>query len=61
MNVMRSYNLAIIALLLSITAAAAQLPPPTIVAPVPNLNPSSSLVTWPWIPPLIAPSVSADL
>jgi len=45
------------------TCAAAQLPPPTVVPPVPNLNPSSSLV----LPPLQqarvspAPGVGAPL
>ena len=35
------------ALFLSVGGAAAQLPPPTVVAPVPNPNPSSSLVLPP--------------
>jgi hypothetical protein len=47
MHVMRSYNFALTALLLSVTGAAAQLPPPTVVPPVPNPNPSSSLVLPP--------------
>ena len=54
MNVMRSCFFAIAALLLSLTCAAAQLPPPTVVPPVPNLNPSSSLV----LPPLQQAPVS---
>jgi hypothetical protein len=54
MNVMRSCFFAIAALLLSVTCAAAQLPPPTVVPPVPNLNPSSSLV----LPPLQQAPVS---
>lgn len=44
MNGMRAYCFAITALALLVTSAAAQLPPPTIVPPVPNLNPSSSLI-----------------
>ena len=47
MNAIRSYCSAITALLLSVTGAAAQLPPPTVVAPVPGPNPSSSLVLPP--------------
>ena len=47
MNAVRSYCSAITALLLSATGAAAQLPPPTVVPPVPNPNPSSSLVLPP--------------
>ena len=47
MHVMRSYNLAVTTLLLSVTGAAAQLPPPTVVPPVPNPNPISSLVLPP--------------
>ena len=47
MNAIRSYCSAITALLLSVTGAAAQLPPPTVVPPVPNPNPSSSLVLPP--------------
>ena len=47
MNAVRSYCSAITALLLSATGAAAQLPPPTVVLPVPNPNPSSSLVLPP--------------
>jgi hypothetical protein len=54
MNVMRSCFFAIAALLLSVTCAAAQVPPPTVVPPVPNLNPSSSLV----LPPLQQTPVS---
>ena len=54
MNVMRSYSFATIALLMSVNAAGAQLPPPTVVPPVPNLNPSSSLV----LPPLQQAPVS---
>jgi hypothetical protein len=46
MNSVRSYCFAITVLLLSVTGAAAQLPPPTVVPPVPNLNPSSSLVHY---------------
>ena len=63
MNVMRSCFFAIAALLLSVTCAAAQLPPPTVVPPAPNLNPSSSLV----LPPLQqtpvspAPSIGGSL
>jgi hypothetical protein len=45
MNVgMRTYGFVIAALTLSMTSAAAQLPPPVIVPPVPTLNPGSSLV-----------------
>jgi hypothetical protein len=47
MNSVRSYCFAITVLLLSVTGAAAQLPPPTVVPPVPNLNPSSSLLLPP--------------
>jgi hypothetical protein len=47
MKVARSYFLAMTVLMLSVTRAAAQLPPPTVVPPVPNLNPSSSLVLPP--------------
>ena len=47
MNAVRSYCSAITALLLSVTGAAAQLPPPIVVPPVPNPNPSSSLVLPP--------------
>jgi hypothetical protein len=47
MNVMRSCFFAIVALLSSVTGAVAQLPPPTVVPPVPNLNPSSPLVLPP--------------
>ena len=47
MNAVRSYCSAITAVLLSVTGAAAQLPPPTVVPPVPNPNPSSSLVLPP--------------
>jgi hypothetical protein len=47
MNAMRTDWFAITVLLLSVTGAAAQLPPPTVVPPVPNLNPSSSLVLPP--------------
>src|SRR4029077_16605549 len=54
MNVMRFCFFARAALLLSVTCAAAQLPPPTVVPPVPNLNPSSSLV----LPPLQQAPVS---
>ena len=54
MNAMRSYSFAMTALLVSVSAAAAQLPPPTVVPPVPNLNPSSSLV----LPPLHQAPVS---
>ena len=43
----RSYCLAVTILLLSVAGAAAQLPPPTVVPPVPNPNPSSSLVLPP--------------
>jgi hypothetical protein len=63
MNVMRSHSLAIIALLMSVTAAAAQLPPPTVVPPVPNPNPSSSLVLPPphEVPVSPAPNVGGSL
>jgi hypothetical protein len=63
MNVMRSHSLAIIALLMSVTAAAAQLPPPTVVPPVPNPNPSSSLVLPPphEIPVSPAPNIGGSL
>jgi hypothetical protein len=44
MHATRFAGLALTALLLSATAAAAQLPPPLATAPVPQLNPSSSLV-----------------
>ena len=47
MHVMRSYNLAVTTLLLSVTGAAAQLPPPTVVPLYPNPNPISSLVLPP--------------
>ena len=47
MKAIRSYCSAMTALLLSVTGAAAQLPPPTVVPPVPNPNPSSSLVLPP--------------
>jgi hypothetical protein len=47
MNAVRSYCSAITALLLSAAGAAAQLPPPSVVPPVPNPNPSSSLVLPP--------------
>jgi hypothetical protein len=63
MNVMRSHSLAIIALLMSVTAAAAQLPPPTVVPPVPNPNPSSSLVLPPphEVPVSPAPGAAGQL
>jgi hypothetical protein len=52
MNVgMRTYCFVITALMLLVTSAAAQLPPPTIVPPLPTLNPSSSLIL-PQPPPL---------
>jgi hypothetical protein len=54
MNVMRCYFFAMIALLFSVTRSEAQLPPPAVVPPVPNLNPSSSLV----LPPLQQAPVS---
>jgi hypothetical protein len=47
MNAMRTDWFAITVLLLSVTGAVAQLPPPTVVAPQPNPNPSSSLVLPP--------------
>jgi hypothetical protein len=47
MTVTGAYSFAIAALLLSVTGASAQLPPPTVVPPTPNLNPSSSLVLPP--------------
>ena len=47
MNAMRTDWFAITVLLLSVTGAAAQLPPPTVVTPIPNPNPSSSLVLPP--------------
>jgi hypothetical protein len=40
----RSYLLSIAILAFSVTPALAQLPPPPVIPPVPNLNPSSSLV-----------------
>jgi hypothetical protein len=43
----RSYCLAVTIVLLSVAGATAQLPPPTVVPPVPNPNPSSSLVLPP--------------
>jgi hypothetical protein len=63
MNVMRSHSFAIIALLMSVTAAAAQLPPPTVVPPAPNPNPSSSLVLSPprEVPVSPAPNVGGSL
>ena len=57
MNVMRSCSFTIVALLMSVSAAGAQLPPPTVVPPVPNLNPSSSLV----LPPLQQAPISPAL
>jgi hypothetical protein len=47
----RSYLLSIAILASSVTRALAQLPPPPVVPPVPNLNPSSSLVL-PQSPPV---------
>jgi hypothetical protein len=44
MNAIRPYHFALTVLLLSATGAAAQLPPPTVNAPTPHPNPSSSLV-----------------
>jgi hypothetical protein len=44
MNAKRAEFIALTTLLLSPTAAAAQIPPPTVTAPVPQPNPSSSLV-----------------
>ena len=44
MNAKRADVIALTTLLLSPTAAAAQIPPPTVTAPVPQPNPSSSLV-----------------
>jgi hypothetical protein len=40
----RSYWLGLAVLLLSVTGAAAQIPPSTYTPPAPNLNPSSPLV-----------------
>ena len=56
MNAIRFYGSAISALFLSVTGAAAQLPPPTIVPPVPNPNPSSSLVLPPTHQVPVSPS-----
>jgi hypothetical protein len=47
MNVMRSYGFAITVLLLSASGAAAQIPPPSVTPPTPNLNPSAPLVLPP--------------
>jgi len=47
MNAISSCCLVTAVLLLSASGVAAQLPPPTVVPPVPNLNPSSSLVMPP--------------
>ena len=46
-NATRSCCFAIIALLLSATVAAAQFPPPSVIPPTPNLNPSAPLVLPP--------------
>jgi hypothetical protein len=46
-NMMRCYTFATIALLTSVSAAEAQLPPPNVVPPAPNPNPSASLVLPP--------------
>ena len=56
MNAIRSYCSAITALLLSVTGAAAQFPPPTVVPPLPNPNPSSSLVLPPTHQVPVSPS-----
>jgi hypothetical protein len=56
MNAIRSCCSAITALLLSVIGAAAQLPPPTVVAPLPNPNPSSSLVLPPTHQVPVSPS-----
>jgi hypothetical protein len=44
MMLIRSQTFALAVLLLSATGAAAQLPPPVVGPPAPNLNPSSSFV-----------------
>jgi hypothetical protein len=44
MNAIRPCCFGLTVLLLSVAGAAAQMPPPTITAPVPQPNPSSSLV-----------------
>jgi hypothetical protein len=44
MSAIRRCCFGLTVLLLSATGAAAQMPPPTVTAPVPQLNPSSSLV-----------------
>ena len=56
MKAIRLYFPAITALLLSVTAAAAQLPPPTVVPPVPNPNPSSSFLLPPTHQVPVSPS-----
>ena len=56
MNAIRSCCFAITALLLSVNGAAAQLPPPTVIPPVPNPNPSSSLVLPPTHQAPVSPS-----
>jgi hypothetical protein len=56
MNAIRCYCSAITALLLSVNGAAAQLPPPTVMPPVPNPNPSSSLVLPPTHQEPVSPS-----
>ena len=56
MNAIRSCCFAITALLLSVNGAAAQLPPPTVIPPVPNPNPSSSLVLPPTHQVPVSPS-----
>jgi hypothetical protein len=56
MNTIRSCCFAITALLLSVNGAAAQLPPPTVIPPVPNPNPSSSLVLPPTHQVPVSPS-----
>jgi hypothetical protein len=56
MNAIRSSCSAITVLLLSVTGAAAQLPPPTVAPPLPNPNPSSSLVLPPTHQVPVSPS-----
>ena len=56
----RSYCLAVTILFLSVAGAAAQLPPPTVVPPVPNPNPSSSLVLPPTHQAPVSPAPSGE-
>jgi hypothetical protein len=57
MNAIRSYWSATMVLLLWVSWAAAQLPPPTVVPPAPNPNPGNSLV----LPPVHQVPVSPGL